>query len=85
MFSGQLNCDIHFQGIGLPKQRGKNGFLKGFLPQVSNLPSQMGSNMLIKVVDALYADDIDTALTETKAYIAAILETTNTIPRNPAP
>ncbi|MCQ2336985.1 MAG: ATP-binding protein [Paludibacteraceae bacterium] len=58
--------------LGFPNKEVKNGFLKGFLPQVSNLPSQMGSNMLIKVVDALYADDIDTALTEIKAYIAAI-------------
>ncbi|MCQ2361402.1 MAG: AAA family ATPase, partial [Paludibacteraceae bacterium] len=58
--------------LGFPNKEVKNGFLQSFLPEVSNIPGGEGNAMLVRVVQALYADDIDTALTEIKAYIAAI-------------
>jgi len=58
--------------LGFPNKEVKSGFLQAFLPEVSNIPGGDGNRMLVRVVQALYADDIDTALTEIKAYIAAI-------------
>ncbi|MCQ2360838.1 MAG: AAA family ATPase, partial [Paludibacteraceae bacterium] len=58
--------------LGFPNKEVRNGFLKAFLPEVSNIPGGESNAMLVRVVQALYADDIDTALTEIKAYIAAI-------------
>lgn len=58
--------------LGFPNKEVRNGFLKAFLPEVSNISGGESNAMLVRVVQALYADDIDTALTEIKAYIAAI-------------
>ncbi|MCQ2337058.1 MAG: ATP-binding protein [Paludibacteraceae bacterium] len=58
--------------LGFPNKEVKEGFLQSFLPMVSNISDDESNRMLVRVVQALYADDIDTALTEIKAYIAAI-------------
>ena len=66
------NPILNLYTLGFPNKEVKNGFLKAFLPTVSNIPVAVGNSMLVSVVQALYADDIDTALTHIKAYIAAI-------------
>lgn len=66
------NSITNLYTLGFPNKEVKNGFLQAFLPEVSNIPGGEGNRMLVRVVQALYADDIDTALTEIKAYIAAI-------------
>jgi len=58
--------------LGFPNKEVREGFLQSFLPMVSNISDDESNRMLVRVVQALYADDIDTALTEIKAYIAKI-------------
>jgi len=58
--------------LGFPNREVRIGFLRSLLPTISNLPWQNANHTLVAVAKALKADDIDTALTEIKAYIAAI-------------
>ncbi len=58
--------------LGFPNKEVKNGFLRSFLPTVSNIAWPKSNQTIVAITRALNADDIDTALTHLKAYISAI-------------
>ncbi len=58
--------------IGFPNKEVKIGFMQSLLPTVTNTPWQNANKALVTMTKALKNDDIDTALTALKAYIAGI-------------
>lgn len=58
--------------LGFPNNEVRFGFLNAFMPIVSNIARPVGGSMLINVTQFLEAGDIDSALSQIKAYIAAI-------------
>ncbi|MCQ2359855.1 MAG: ATP-binding protein [Paludibacteraceae bacterium] len=64
--------DFQKYTLGFPNREVKFGFLNSFIPVLTNESEVRCNDLLEDMTIALRADDIDTALTALKAYIAGI-------------